>query len=116
MDTNRLDCTQSTIASTREVEKEGGRVVVLDGTTCQENSTPMIRENRQLVTVEPVEFEEYPIEVQDCRKITDHFRGIHEIYPILIKENRRMSTCNCLDLQTLASEPVMPKNLPDHWG
>ena len=30
MDTNRLDCTQSTIASTREVEKEGGRVVEAD--------------------------------------------------------------------------------------
>ena len=36
----------------------------------------MIRENRQLVTDEAVEFEKYPVEVQDdCRKITDHFRG-----------------------------------------
>ena len=26
-----------------------------------------------------------------------------------------MWTCNRLDLQTLGSEPVMPKNLPDHW-
>ena len=35
--------------------------------------------------------------------------------PILIKENRRMSTCNRLDLQTLGSQPViMPKHLPDH--
>ena len=25
-----------------------------------------------------------------------------------------MSTCNRLDLQTLGSQPVMPKNLPDH--
>ena len=24
-----------------------------------------------------------------------------------------MSTCNWLDLQTLGSEPIMPKNLPD---
>ena len=24
-----------------------------------------------------------------------------------------MSTCNRLDLQTLGSQPVMPKNLPD---
>ena len=23
--------------------------------------------------------------------------------------------CNRLDLQTLGSQPVMPKNLPDHW-
>ena len=35
-----------------------------------------------------------------------------------IKENRRMSTCNRLDLQTLGSPPVMHKNLLDHcvWG
>ena len=26
-----------------------------------------------------------------------------------------MSACNRLDLQTLGSQPVMPKNLPDHW-
>ena len=26
-----------------------------------------------------------------------------------------MSTCDRLDLQTLGSQPVMPKNLPDHW-
>ena len=75
----------------------------------------MIGENRQLVTNEPVEFEEYPVEVQDCKKITDHFRGIYRIYPNLIKENRRMSTCNRLDLQALGSQPVMPENLPDHW-
>ena len=27
-----------------------------------------------------------------------------------------MSTCNRLDLQTLGSQPVMPKNLPNHWN
>ena len=75
----------------------------------------MIGENRQLVTNEPVEFWEIPVEVQDCRKITDHYRGIYRIYPNLIKENRRMSICNRLDLQTLGFRPVMPKNLPDHW-
>ena len=26
-----------------------------------------------------------------------------------------MSTCNRLDFQTLGSQPVMPKNLPDQW-
>jgi hypothetical protein len=26
-----------------------------------------------------------------------------------------MSTCNRLDLQTLGSQPIMPKNLTDHW-
>ena len=34
----------------------------------------------------------------------------------LIKENRRMWTCKQLDLQTLlGSQPLMPKNLPNHW-
>ena len=47
----------------------------------------MIGENRQLITDEPVEFEKQPVEVQDCMNITDHFRGIHRIYPNLIKEN-----------------------------
>jgi hypothetical protein len=41
---------------------------------------------------------------QDCTKITDHFRGIYRrIYPNLMKQNRRMSTCNRLDLQTLSN-------------
>ena len=26
-----------------------------------------------------------------------------------------MPTCNWLDLQTLGSQPIMPKNLPNHW-
>jgi hypothetical protein len=76
----------------------------------------MIGENRQLVTNEPVEFEKYPVEVQDCRKVTDCFRGIYRIHPNSIKENQRMSTCNRLDLQTLVSQPIVPKNLPKHWS
>ena len=48
-------------------------------------------------------------------KIIDHFRGTYRIYPNLMKENRRMLTCNRLDLQTLGSQPIMPKNLPGHW-
>ena len=52
---------------------------------------PMIGENRRLVTNEPVEFEKQPVEVQDSRKLTNHFRGIYRIYnPNLIKENWRM--------------------------
>ena len=39
----------------------------------------MIGENRQLVTNEPIEFEKTPVEVQDYKKITDHFRGIYRI-------------------------------------
>ena len=42
-------------------------------------------------------------------------RNFVEYTLILIKENRRMWTCNWLDLQTLGYQPVMPKNLPDHW-
>jgi hypothetical protein len=36
------------------------------------------------------------------------------MYPDLIKEHRRMWTCNRLELQTLGSQPIMPKSLPDH--
>ena len=73
----------------------------------------MVGENQQLVTDEPVESEKQPFETQDCRKITNYFRGICEIHPNLMKEIRRMSTCNRWDLQTLGSQPVMPKNLPN---
>ena len=34
----------------------------------------MNRENQPLVTDEPVEFEHKPVDVQDFRKITNHFR------------------------------------------
>ena len=54
----------------------------------------MIGENRQLVTDEPVEFVTEPVEGQECRKITDHFRGIFRIYSNLIKEKPEESTCN----------------------
>ena len=74
----------------------------------------MIGENRQLVTIKPVEFEKEHVEVEDCQKITDHFREIYRMYPKLMKENRMMSTCDWLDLQTLGSQLVMPKNLPNH--
>ena len=48
------------------------------------------------------------------QEIYRSFRGIYRIYSNLIKENRRMLTCNRLDLQTLGPQPVMSKNLPDH--
>ena len=47
------------------------------------------------------------VEVQDCRKINDHFGGIYSVYPNLIKENRRMWICNRLDLPTPESQPVI---------
>ena len=67
----------------------------------------MIGENRQLVTDEAVD-------VQYCRIITDHSRGIYRVSPNFNKEFRRISTCNRLDLQTLGSQLIMPQNLPDH--
>ena len=44
----------------------------------------MIGENRQLVTKEPIEFEKLLVDVQDCMKITDQFRGICRIFSYLI--------------------------------
>ena len=70
----------------------------------------MIGENRRHLVADE------PVEVQDCRKITDHFRGIHRTYPTLIKENRRMSACNRLDLQNTRISTDYAKNLPDHWS
>ena len=43
----------------------------------------MIGENWKLVS-------DAPVEVKDCKKITDHFTGMYRIYPNLIKENGRM--------------------------
>ena len=81
-------------------------------------SVTMIGENRQLVTDEPVEFEKQPVEVQDFRRITDHFRGIYGIYLKFIQKILRIPTCNRLDLQTLGSQPIIYvfKILPDHWS
>ena len=70
--------------------------------------------NQLLVTDEPVEFEEWLVEVQDFRKSTDHFRGIYRIYLKLVKKNWTMSTCNQLNLKTLGSQPVVLKILPEH--
>ena len=52
--------------------------------------------------------------LQDCRKITDHSRGICSIYyPNLIEENWRMSTCNHPGglRSNRRSTFIMPKNL-----
>ena len=45
---------------------------------------PMIGENQQLVTDELVEFEKQLVEVQNFKRIIDHFRGIYGIYVKLI--------------------------------
>ena len=75
---------------------------------------PMLGENWQLVTDEPVELERQLVECQqDCRKITFHFRGIYRIYSTLRKENSQMWTCGRLDLVTLGYRLLLPKNLPE---
>ena len=47
----------------------------------------MNMENQLLVTIELVEFEKRPVEVQDFKKINDHFREIYGIYLKLINKN-----------------------------
>ena len=46
------------------------------------------------------------------KKITDCFRRIYRIYVKVMKKNRKITTCNWLDLETLGLWPRMPKNLP----
>ncbi len=77
--------------------------------------TPMIGEHRQLITDFPVEWV-WEITSWSSRLQADDpisLRGNYGVYPNLIKENLRMSTCNRLTWQTLGSQPaIMPKNLP----
>ena len=49
-------------------------------------------ENQPLVTNEPVEFEEIPVEAQDFRKTTHHFRGACEIYLTIMKTKSQHAT------------------------
>ena len=63
----------------------------------------MIGKNWQLITNEPVEFEKWPVEVEDCRKITDNLRGIYRIYPNLIRKTGAMIGKN---RQLVTNEPV----------
>ena len=61
----------------------------------------MNRENRLLVTDVPVEFE-FEFKSKDFKKITHQFRGIYRIlYPNFMKGNRKVSTCNLLDLEKI---------------
>lgn len=65
------------------------------------------RENRPLVTGEP-------LEVQDFMKTTDHLEEYIQNIPQLNKENPKdCQTCNQLDLETLGFWPMMPKISPD---
>ena len=68
-------------------------------------------ENR-LVYNQPIEFEKQPVEVQDFRKITNHFRGIYRIYPNLTE---RCQIVTGWTWKHFGSRPTMVKHLPGHW-
>ena len=69
-------------------------------------------ENWLLLADEPAEFEKQPVEVQDFKKITNHLEWIYGIYHNLANIDRKIITCNQLDLEALEYQPIMPKNLP----
>ena len=43
------------------------------------------------------------------------FRGIYRIYLDIIKKDWKIATCNWLDLETIGSWLIMPKNLPGYY-
>ena len=52
----------------------------------KDDTCVMNGKNRPLATDEPVEFEEKPVQDQNFRKTTDHFREIYRIYLNFIQE------------------------------
>ena len=56
-----------------------------------------------VITYGLVEFERYPVDVQDSKKLTTHFRGVCRIDLKLLKEKLkyRIITCDWLDLEVL---------------
>jgi hypothetical protein len=72
-------------------------------------------ENQQIAIDEPVEFEKQSVKVEDFKKTTDHFSGIWEIYPSLIRKTKRSQHVNNRwDLKLVRFGPIMPKHLPRH--
>ena len=65
-------------------------------------------ENRRLLTNELVEFEKWPVEVRDFRRITDCFRGIHRLYLKCMKSKTR----RCQHVKPVGCRRLyMPKKL-----
>ena len=60
---------------------------------------------------EYVEFKNNRLKVNNLRKFIDHFRRIYEINLKLIQKNRKIATCNQLDMETLGFWLIMLKNL-----
>ena len=56
-----------------------------------------------------------PVEDEVFRRIANHLRWIYRIYLDFIKENQKITTYNWLDLETLGSWPIVPKDLLGHW-
>ena len=78
----------------------------------------MHRENRLLVKDESVRV--WKITGWSSRLQENYWsiqRNLQNI-PKFVWKNRKMSTCNRLNLetQTLGGRPIMPKNLPGHWS
>ena len=59
--------------------------------------------NCPLVTDDPVEFEKYLLDIQDVKNFTNRSRGIYGTYLELIQKNRKITTHNWLDWETVAS-------------
>jgi hypothetical protein len=54
-------------------------------------------------------------DVQECKKITDHFRGIYKNIPQLNTGKPKDVNMYPLNLQTVGSQLIMPKIVPGHW-
>ena len=65
------------------------------------------------VTDEPTEFEKWLVQVQDFRQIAHHFGGSYSICFTIMKINRKIPTCNWLDLETCKFDQFCPKS-PGH--
>jgi hypothetical protein len=48
--------------------------------------------------------------IETSGELTHHLGRIDGMYLKIMKRNRKVSTCNRLDLETLGSCPIMPKN------
>jgi hypothetical protein len=73
----------------------------------------MIGENLHLVTDEPAEFGKQAVEVEECRKFTDHFIAMYTMYPNSRKGNGRLGcghgsgwSCNQLSYGPPKMSPI----------
>ena len=57
---------------------------------------------------------EYVVEVEDCMNMADRCRGNYmERSSKLLKQSRKITTCDELDLETLGFRPLFSKTSPD---